>query len=123
MTGRCKSDKDVLERDDESESTKQVTAMTGRVFSDIESCDEELAYDELAASYKGLYARSAEISKMLVEQKKINSQLLVERSNHLAKNSELNDEIRLLNSQLEHVKKQVRMMRTGAGVLDKIIEG
>jgi len=46
------SDEDVPERDDESKSTKQVTAMTGRVLSDTESCDEELAYDELAASYK-----------------------------------------------------------------------
>jgi len=61
LTGRCKYDKDVPERDDESESTKQVTAMTGRVFSDTESCDVELAYDELAAFYEGLYARSAEV--------------------------------------------------------------
>jgi len=103
LIGRCKSNKDVPKRDDESESTKQVTAMTGRVFSDTESSDEKLAYDELAASYKGLYARSAEVSKMLVEQKKINNQLLAERSDHLEKISELNDEVTLLNSQLEHV--------------------
>jgi len=90
--------------------------MTGRVFSNTESCYEELAYGELAASYKGLYARSAEVSKILVEQKKINSQLLAERSNHMEKISELNDEVRLLNSQLEHVKKQVRMMATSTGV-------
>jgi len=104
LTGRCTSDKDVPETDDKRESTKQVCAMTGRVFSNTESSDEELAYDELAASYKGLYTRSAEVSKMLVEQKKINSQLLAERSNHLAKIFELNDEVTLLNSQLEHVK-------------------
>ena len=104
LTGRCTSDKDVPETDDKRESTKQVCAMTGRVFSNTESSDEELAYDELAASYKGLYTRSAEVSKILVEQKKINSQLLAERSNHLAKIFELNDEVTLLNSQLEHVK-------------------
>jgi len=63
------------------------------------------------------------ICKMLEEQKKINSKLLTERSSHLTKISELNDEVTLLNSQLEHVKKQVRMMTTGTGVLDKILEG
>ena len=117
------SDEDVPERDDESKFIKHVIAMTGRVLSDTESCDEELAYDELAASYKGFYVRSVEICKMLEEQKKINSQLLDERSNHLVKTSELNDEVTLLNSQLEHVKKQVKMMTTGTEVLDEILEG
>jgi len=112
-----------LERNDESNFTKQENAMTGRVSSDTESCDEELDYDELAASYKGLYARSAEICKMLEEHKKINSQLLAKRSNHLAKIFELNDEVRLLNSQFEHTKKQVKMMTTGSSTLDEILEG
>ena len=99
------SDEDILERISESESTKRVTVLTGRFLSDTESCDEELVYDELATSYKNLYVRSAEICKMLGEQKKINNQLLTERSNHLAKISELNDEVTLLNLQLEQVKK------------------
>jgi len=59
--------------------------LTGRILSDTDSCHGKLDYDKLAASYKGLYARSAKICKKLEEQKKINSQLLVERSNHLAK--------------------------------------
>jgi len=54
---------------------------------------------------------------------KINSQLLAGRSNHLAKISELNDEVRLLNSQFEHTKKQVKMMTTGTSTLDEILEG
>jgi len=36
------------------ESTKKVTALTGKVFSDTESCDEEMAYDDLDTSYKDL---------------------------------------------------------------------
>jgi len=60
---------------------------------------------------------------MLEEQKKINSQLLGERSNHLAKISELNDEVRLRNSQFEHIKKQVKVMTTGTSTLDEILEG
>jgi len=61
---------DSSEWNDESNFTKQENVMTGRVSSDTESCDEKLDYDELAASYKGLYARSAEICKMLKEQKR-----------------------------------------------------
>jgi hypothetical protein len=78
--------------------------MTGRVTFDTESCGEELAYDELVDSYKVLYVRSAEICRKLEEQKKVNSQLLAERSIHLANISELNDEVRLLNSQLEKLR-------------------
>ena len=46
------SDDDEPEGDGEREFAKHVTAMIGRVFSDVESCDEDLDYDELDASYK-----------------------------------------------------------------------
>jgi len=61
-------DEDISDKDSEYEPAKRVTAFTGRVFSDTESCDEELAYDDLAASYKELYFRSAEICKLLGKQ-------------------------------------------------------
>jgi len=57
------------------------------------------------------------------EQTKINSQLLAERSNHLAKISKLNDEVKLLNSKFEHTKKQVKMMTSDTSTLDDILEG
>ena len=104
------------------ESTKKVIALTSRVFSDTESCDEELAYDDLATSYKDLYVRSAEICKMLWEQKKINNKLLTERSSHLTKILELNDKVTLLNSQLEQVKKQVEMMTDDSTILNDMTE-
>jgi len=66
-------DEDISDKDNEYEPTKRVAAFIGRVFSDTDSCDEELVYDDLAASYKELYFRSAEICKLLGEQKKINS--------------------------------------------------
>jgi len=114
------SDKDISESVNEYEPLKRVTAFTGRVFSDTESCDEELAYDDLAASYKDLYFRSIEICKILGEQKKISSQLLTKRSSHLTKISELNNEVTLLNSQLEQVRKQVEMMTNDTTILDKV---
>jgi hypothetical protein len=41
----------------------------------------------------------------------------------LQKKIELNNEVMLLNSQLDHVLKQVRMMTTGTDVLEKMLEG
>ena len=42
----------------ENESSKNVTALTGRYMSDLESCDEDLTYEELVVSYKDLYNKS-----------------------------------------------------------------
>lgn len=62
------------------------------------------------------------MSQMIEKQEDIISQLQVERSENLVKISELNDEVTQLNSQLEHVKKQVRMMTTRTNVLEEILE-
>ena len=70
-----------------------------------------------------MFARSTYISQLLEKQKKAISQLQVEKSDHLAKISELNDELTQLNSQLKHVKKNVRMMTTRTDVLEEIQEG
>ena len=75
-----------------------MTALTGRYEFDTELCDEELTYEE--------------ICKLLKKQIETISQLHAEKSDHLAKISELNDEVIQLNSQLEHLKKQVKMMTT-----------
>jgi len=82
-----------------------------------------LAYDELASDYKKLSDKNTDICKQLEEQKSITHQLEEERSGHLAKKIELNNEVNLLNSQFIHVMKQVKMMTTGTEVLDEILEG
>lgn len=102
------SDEDESEGEGKNEQGQHVAALTRRVTSDAESCDEELTYDNLAASYEDLYVRSREICKLLEEPKKINGQLITENSNHLLKISELNDQVNLLNSQLVNVKKEVK---------------
>jgi len=90
---------------------------------ETESCDGELTYQELAASYKELYTRSVEVCELLEKQKKTISLLHAERSDHLPKIFDLNDKVTQLNSQLEHLKKQVRMMNTGIDLLEEILEG
>ncbi|MCI57201.1 envelope-like protein, partial [Trifolium medium] len=61
-------------------------------MSDAESCDEDLTYDEIAASYKELCIRSEEVCKAPEKQKKITVQLQTERYDNLSKISELNNE-------------------------------
>lgn len=38
--------------------SRQITALIGKIYSDDESCDEELEYDDLVTAYKDLHARS-----------------------------------------------------------------
>jgi len=74
-------------------------------------------------SYKNLDDKNTKTCKQLEEQKNITNQLEVEKGCLLAKISELNNEVYQLNSQLNHVMKQVKMMTTGTDVLDEILEG
>jgi hypothetical protein len=53
------SDEDNSECESENESTNHVSALTGRIMSNIESYEEEMSYDELAMSYYELIARNA----------------------------------------------------------------
>jgi hypothetical protein len=115
------SDEDDSEGD--IESTRHVIALTGVCTSDTKSCDGDLTYDELLATYKELYEKDIEICKTLHKQKKTINQLMTERDEGLTKIAELADEVTQLNSQLESMKKQVRMLNTSTIVLDEILEG
>lgn len=57
------SDDDDSESEPEDEASKYVTALTRRYEFDEDSCDEELSYEELAASYRELCIRSEEVKK------------------------------------------------------------
>jgi len=69
------SDEDESEGEVENESAKHVSALTGRVMSDTESCEEEMSYDELAISNNELISKNTDISQMLEKQEDIISQL------------------------------------------------
>ena len=76
---------DESEKDMKNEFTKHVVALTERVTSDDESCDEDLVYDELVVTYKKLNDRNTDTCKQLEEQKNITNQLKEERMGYLAK--------------------------------------
>jgi len=112
------SDDEEADGDGKSEAAKHVTAMTGRIVSESESGDEELT-----VPYNNQDVNNIDTYKQLEEQKETINHLQEERIGHLEKISELNNKVMLLNSQLDHVLKQVRMMTTEIDVLDKMLEG
>jgi hypothetical protein len=83
-----------------------------KFFSDTESCQEELAYDDLAVFHKILSDRNTNTWKQLEEKKNITNKLENDRINHQAKISELNNKVTLSNSQFSHAMKQVKRMST-----------
>jgi uncharacterized protein YpuA (DUF1002 family) len=116
------SDEDMSEEEVESETVKHITALTGVYMSDEESCDEELTFDVLAASYKELCIRSEEVCRTNEKQKKLIAELQAEKVSHIAKISELNNEVTFLNSKLESTMKTISMMNPGTDTLEEIIQ-
>jgi hypothetical protein len=112
------SDEEDSECEMDNETTKQVNAMTNRCLSDTDSSDEDATYQELVTTYKELLTRSEEVCKISEKQKKTIALLQAEKSKLLSTISDLNEEVVLLDSKLEHLKKQVRMMNKGTDTLE-----
>ena len=97
------SDDEEADGDGESDTDKCVTTMTMRIESESESGDDVLYYQKLTVPYQDV--NNMDTFKLLEEQEEIIKHLQEERTGHLAKISELNKEVMLLNSQLENVLK------------------
>jgi hypothetical protein len=67
------SDDDESEEDGESESAKYITALSSKIFADVDSCVEDLGFAELSASYKCLTERNNNTCRQLEEQRNITS--------------------------------------------------
>ncbi len=116
------SEEDDSDDDIKNETSKLITALTGTCTSDTESNTGDVTYEELAASYRDLCKKSAELCRSQEKQKRLILELQSEKNEHLTTISELNDEVTLLNSKLEHMKKEVIMMHGGTATLEELIE-
>ncbi|XP_058726445.1 uncharacterized protein LOC131597794 [Vicia villosa] len=101
----------------EEEYTKHFTALTSIYASDDDSSEDELTFDELAASYKELCVRSAEVCKQGEKQKKLIKELESKKKEHLATIDSLNCEISMLNSKLDQMSKSIRILNNGTDSL------
>ncbi|KAK2396121.1 gag-protease polyprotein [Trifolium repens] len=132
------SDEDDSENEMVNKASNHVSVMTGVCFSDNDSCDEELTYEELASAYKELCIRSEEVCRTnveqeivinqlksekstVVEQRAIIDQLKMEKQKLQAKVTNLEDEVKLVTSNLEIMTKSVRMLDTGTKKLNEIL--
>ncbi|KAK2358620.1 gag-protease polyprotein [Trifolium repens] len=128
------SDEDDSENELVNKASNHVSAMTGVCFSDNDSCDEDLTYEELASAYKQLCIRSEEVCKKnveqeivinqlksekstVVEQRAIIDQLKMEEQKLQEKVTNLEDEVKLVTSKLEIMTKS----GTGTKKLNEIL--
>jgi len=117
------SDDGEANRDGESDTGKQVNVMTSRIITESEYGDDVVYHEELTGCHSKQDDNNIDMCRQLEEQKETIFHLQEERIGHLAKITKLNNEVMLLNPQLDHVLKQVRMMTTGIDVLGKMIDG
>jgi hypothetical protein len=104
------SDDEGTDGDGESDDAKRVNAMTGRVESESESDNEDPIFEKVTVPYCYQDINDANTSRRLIEHEEIINQLKEEKIGQLVKITDLNKEVMLLNSQLDNVLKQVRMM-------------
>jgi hypothetical protein len=83
------------------ESVNLVTALIGRWGSGEESSDDEVTFEELATTYRKLCHKSAEVCKQVESQKKVITQLEIEKVEHLETISKLKTEALVLNAKLD----------------------
>ncbi|KAK2369245.1 hypothetical protein QL285_082393 [Trifolium repens] len=105
----------------DDETVEHVAAFIGRYESDEDSSDEDITFDELAASYKDLLFRYEEVCRILQKQKKTINQLQTEKNNQLDKLSEARNEVIQSKSQMEDLKKRVSQLNPGTDFLEKIL--
>ncbi|WJX56803.1 hypothetical protein P8452_42426 [Trifolium repens] len=74
------SDEDESENELVNKASNHVSSMTGVCFSNNDSCDEDLTYEELASAYKELFIRSEEVCRKNAEQEIVINQLKSEKS-------------------------------------------
>jgi predicted RNase H-like nuclease (RuvC/YqgF family) len=115
------SDEDDSDNELVSEAANHVSAMTGVCFSDTESCDDELTYEELASAYKDLCIKSEEVCRTGEKQKVVINQLKSEKANLQVTITNLQSEVKLLSSNLENMTKSVIMLNNGINMLDEIL--
>jgi hypothetical protein len=111
------------ESEEEHESAKHVTALTGVCITDSNTDEDgDVAYDELANTYKELLTRFEEMCKILEKQKKTINLLQAEVKAQVEKTSEAQEEVVQVNAQMNDLKKRVSQLNSGTNILEEILE-
>ncbi|KAK2442880.1 putative mitochondrial protein [Trifolium repens] len=111
--------------DEEGESARHVTALTGTCV-DVEDWDsdedEDVSYEELASTYKDLLTRYEEMCRILEKQKKTINKLQTEVNTQVLKAAQAEEKVIQVNVQMDDLKKRVSQLNSGADLLEEILE-
>ncbi|WJX88834.1 hypothetical protein P8452_70878 [Trifolium repens] len=115
------SDEDNSDNELENVAANYVSAMIDVCLSDNDSCDDKFTYEDLASMNKDLYLKSEEVCRTVEEQKIHIEQLKHENQELQAKVTSLQDEIKLVSSNLESMTKSHRMLGTRKKKINEIL--
>ncbi|KAK2410077.1 putative mitochondrial protein [Trifolium repens] len=111
--------------DEEGESARHVTALTGTCV-DVEDWDsdedEDVSYEELASTYKDLLTRYEEMCRILEKQKKTINKLQTEVNTQVQKVAQAEEKVIQVNAQMDDLRKRVSQLNSGGDLLEEILE-
>ncbi|KAK2364787.1 putative mitochondrial protein [Trifolium repens] len=111
--------------DEEGESARHVTALTGTCV-EVEDWDsdedEDVSYEELASTYKDLLTRYEEMCRILEKQKKTINKLITEVNTQVQKVAQAEEKVIQVNAQMDDLRKRVSQLNSGGDLLEEILE-
>ncbi|KAK2402513.1 putative mitochondrial protein [Trifolium repens] len=111
--------------DEEGESARHVTALTGTCV-EVEDWDsdedEDVPYEELASTYKDLLTRYEEMCRILEKQKKTINKLITEVNTQVQKVAQAEEKVTQVNAQMDDLRKRVSQLNSGGDLLEEILE-
>ncbi|KAK2380438.1 gag-protease polyprotein [Trifolium repens] len=109
--------------EEENESARHVTALTGTCVSDCDSDEDgDVSYEELVSTYRELLTRYEEMCRILEKQKKTINKLQAEVNIQVEKASKAQDEVTQVNTQMDELRKRVSQLNSGTNLLEEILE-
>lgn len=116
-------DDDESEDYSNSETTKLVMALSGRCVDEVESCNENILYDDMHMSYNEACGRCEANLKTVEDQKKVISELESEKKELLCTVSHLQREVTFLNSKLDNMPNSlISRLKKGKSVVSVRLE-
>ncbi|KAK2364020.1 putative mitochondrial protein [Trifolium repens] len=111
--------------DEESESARHATALTGTCVNveDWESDEDgDVSYEELASTYKELVTRYEEMCRILEKQKKTINKLQTEVNMQVEKATQAEEKVIQVNAQMDDLRKRVSQLNPGTNLLEEILD-
>ncbi|WJX62830.1 hypothetical protein P8452_47785 [Trifolium repens] len=109
--------------EEENESARHVTALTGTCVSDCDSDEDgDVSYEELVSTYRELLTRYEEMCRILEKQKKTINKLQAEVNIQVEKATQAEEKVIQVNVQMDDLRKRVSQLNSGTNLLEEILD-